>query len=130
MKKTTIPFLLLIVVLLGMTTVLLKQHKTMNGYTNGFPIKGTYIQSEGNSDVRLIFSDKNKVYSYQPFGKILEGTYAKTGDSNVYILKMNNHKTKYIVLRKNSLTCIDEENTATYRKESSGEIYDSVKHLE
>lgn len=118
------------IVLLGMAIVILKQHKTMNSYTNGFPIKGTYIQSEGTSHTRLIFSDKNKVYSYRPSGKLLEGTYTKTEDANVYIVKMNNRGTKYVVLGKDTLTCIENEKAVLYRKESRGEIYDNVEHPE
>lgn len=130
MKKSTMLSIMFIIIVLGMTIVILKQHKTVNKYANGFPLVGTYIQAEGISNTRLIFSDKNQVYSYQPFGKLLEGTCAKTGDPNVYILKMNNRTTKYIVLGNDTLTCIENETTVPYRKESRGEIYDSVEHPE
>lgn len=124
--KHKIIIALAIILILGMAIFILIQNKDIKKYENGFIIKGTYTPSLDTQTDYLVFSESNTFYSYQQFGKVLKGTYTKTENPNVFILRMDNSLKGYIFLSKDSLTYVENEQTIGYEKLSTGEIYNNV----
>ena len=128
MKKRGALFLVILIVFVAMAAVIAKQHKTIEQYVGGFgDIIGTYAESENGQEEPLILAEDNKAYSYRQFGTVLEGTYAKTNCPNIYVLKMENQPTRYIILDKEGLSCVEGENAFHYVKLSRGAIYSNVE---
>ncbi len=126
MKKNII-IIILIILLLGVTIFALKQNKTIKKYTEGFDIIGTYTTSISNQTDYFVFTKGGKAYHYQPSRKIIKGTYRKTDYSNIYLLVLKDNSQNYIILDKDALIYIENDNLTRYTKLSTGEIYNDVE---